>query len=77
MERTGRAFAKFALVFGVCVLAVVWGWPALRTVFHREEPDPLLGKQAPEVAGVDADAAKFKLSDYRGKVVLLDFWGNW
>jgi len=36
-----------------------------------------IGKVAPEVEGEDADSKKFKLSDYRGKVVLLDFWGNW
>ena len=23
------------------------------------------------------DGVKFKLSDYRGKVVVLDFWGDW
>jgi hypothetical protein len=37
----------------------------------------VIGKVAPEVEGEDADSKKFKLSDYRGKVVLLDFWGNW
>jgi peroxiredoxin len=31
-------------------------------------------KNAQEIEGVDADGAHFKLSDYRGKVVLLDFW---
>jgi hypothetical protein len=36
-----------------------------------------IGKEAPEIQGEDADSKKFKLSDYRGKVVLLDFWGNW
>jgi hypothetical protein len=36
-----------------------------------------IGKTAPEIEGEDADSKKFKLSDYRGKVVLLDFWGNW
>ena len=36
-----------------------------------------LGKVAPEIEGEDLDGVKFKLSDYRGKVVLLDFWGNW
>ena len=30
-----------------------------------------------EIAGTDQDGVAFKLSDYRGKVVLLDFWGNW
>lgn len=37
----------------------------------------LVGKPAPEIEGEDIDGKKFKLSDYRGKVVLLDFWGNW
>jgi hypothetical protein len=36
-----------------------------------------IGKEAPEIAGKDLDGKEFKLSDYRGKVVLLDFWGNW
>jgi hypothetical protein len=36
-----------------------------------------LGKAAPEITGQDADGKAFKLSDYRGKVVLLDFWGQW
>jgi hypothetical protein len=36
-----------------------------------------IGMVVPEVEGEDADGKTFKLSDYRGKVVLLDFWGNW
>lgn len=40
---------------------------------------PLLGidKQAPDIEGTDIDGKLFKLSDYRGKVVFLDFWGHW
>jgi hypothetical protein len=36
-----------------------------------------VGKPAPQIEGVDLDSVAFKLSDYQGKVVLLDFWGNW
>ncbi len=36
-----------------------------------------VGKEAPDIIGKDLDEKEFKLSDYRGKVVLLDFWGNW
>ena len=36
-----------------------------------------IGKAAPEIEGEDVDGKKFKLSDYRGKVVVLDFWGDW
>jgi hypothetical protein len=36
-----------------------------------------VGKTAPDIDGEDLDGAKFKLSDYRGKVVVLDFWGDW
>ncbi len=36
-----------------------------------------IGATAPEIEGEDIAGVKFKLSDYRGKVVLLDFWGNW
>ena len=36
-----------------------------------------IGKVAPEIEGEDVDGKKFKLSDYRGKVVMLSFWGDW
>jgi hypothetical protein len=34
------------------------------------------GKEAPEIEGMDQDGKQFKLSDYRGKVVLLYFWSE-
>jgi hypothetical protein len=36
-----------------------------------------IGKVAPDIEGEDGDGKKFKLSDYRGKVVVLDFWAEW
>ena len=36
-----------------------------------------VGRTAMEIEGEDLDGRKFKLSDYRGKVVVLDFWGDW
>ncbi len=34
------------------------------------------GKPAHNIRGIDADGQSFQLSDYRGKVVLLDFWAT-
>jgi thiol-disulfide isomerase/thioredoxin len=36
-----------------------------------------VGSTAPDIIGEDADGKKLKLSDYRGKVVVLDFWASW
>ena len=36
-----------------------------------------IGEPAPEISGVDLDGKPMKLSDYRGKVVLLSFWAMW
>jgi hypothetical protein len=35
------------------------------------------GEVIPDIEGVDTDGTRFKISDYRGKVVMIDFWGNW
>lgn len=35
------------------------------------------GKPAPDIEGTDADGKSFRLSDYRGKVVLLTFSADW
>ena len=36
-----------------------------------------VGKLAPEIKGVDVHAKPLALSEYRGKVVALVFWGTW
>ena len=36
-----------------------------------------IGMIAPDIVAADLDGVEFKLSDYRGKIVMLDFWGDW
>ena len=36
-----------------------------------------IGCVAPDIVGKDTDGVKFRLHDYKGKVILLDFWGDW
>ena len=36
-----------------------------------------IGQPAPDIAGADHEGKTFKLSDHRGKVVVLTFSGNW
>lgn len=35
------------------------------------------GDLIPEITGEDLEGSEFKLSDYKGKVIMLDFWGDW
>jgi len=50
-----------------------------KSITAKREADEKLaiGKVAPEIIGKDVDGNEMKLSDYRGKVVVLDFWGDW
>lgn len=36
-----------------------------------------IGKPAPEIEGQEIAGKPMKLSAFKGKVVVLDFWGNW
>lgn len=38
---------------------------------------PLLGKKAPVFETKTLDGKEFKLKDYEGKLVLVDFWATW
>jgi hypothetical protein len=52
-----------------------WGRRAAGTL---NEMDHLqVGQVAPDFEGKDADGKTIRLSDFRGKAVLLDFWGFW
>jgi peroxiredoxin len=36
-----------------------------------------IGKTAPEITGEEVEGNLFKLSDYKGRVIVLLFWGDW
>lgn len=44
---------------------------------QRPETGPRVGEPAPDIQAEDIDGIPFRLSDYRGQVVVLDFWGDW
>ena len=47
-------------------------------MLSAHDPSALaVGQKAPEIIGTDVDGNEMKLSDYIGKVVVLDFWGDW
>lgn len=61
--------AKYAAVEGG------WAERAKGMLFEHERLQ--IGMLAPDFEAVDADGVAWKLSDYRGKVVIVDFWGFW
>jgi len=68
------------LIFGLIVAVVAIGCdqpspPIPKASAHKG--GPTIGGLAPEISGVDLEGAEFKLSDYRGQVIMLDFYGDW
>ena len=52
-----------------------YGEIGTRALFELERLQ--VGMVAPDFEASDENDVKFKVSDYRGKVVVLDFWGFW
>lgn len=47
------------------------------TVPDTRETEPELQNPAPDFAVYDADGNEYRLSDFRGKPVVLNFWASW
>ena len=62
-----RAFTPL-MVAALCLLSTA--------CTHKPSPASI-GKPAPDFSLADANGAPIRLSAYRGKVVLLDFWATW
>lgn len=70
MSRVSRQWIAFAAVMVVLGGALAWG--ALHV-----EPGVEVGDRAPEYAAPDLDGAEIRLSDLRGRPVLLNVWATW
>ncbi len=67
------ALLAVALVVGLYYVNRYWIAPAVRAQTKGDENHPL----APEFSLTDITGKPLKLSDYQGKVVVLDFWATW
>ena len=84
LGETQQAYELVLRDYGDCpYLRTCGGRPPRKTLADEAraklfETDRLReGQISPEIEGEDLDGVKFKLSDYRGKVVLLVFWASW
>lgn len=68
--------SKRLIIYGVVALALLGLYLAGRRTARKPKPTAS-GNVAPDFTITDIDGKKLALSDYRGKVVLLDFWATW
>ncbi len=72
-----------ALVFATLLIAILAMMAAGKFLDRRRHHSPVgligdvQGVQAPDFELASLDGRKVKLSDYRGKAVLLNFWATW
>ena len=63
-------FVLLIALAGAVVLRLTWT--------EKQAPEgKRVGNVCPEVGGLDPDDKPVKLSEYRGKVVLISFWATW
>jgi peroxiredoxin len=62
------------LVLAVIVLAVGW---TFYSAYFKDESTVKVGQPVPDFVAQQVDGDKVRLSDLKGKAVVLNFWGSW
>lgn len=75
--RQGRVALWVAIGLALLLAAFVGVLATREPAVNTAAATPLLGKPAPEIAGPGLDGGIVKLSDYRGKWVLVNFFNSW
>lgn len=82
INRTLNKRKNSFLAAGILALVLIAaGWVLLTNLSENEGPSQsgrlTVGSAAPDFQAVDMEGEKVALSDYRGKVVVLNFWASW
>ena len=67
------AVLAVVVVAGLYLINRYWIHPAVMIQANGESEHP----DAPEISLTDIEGKRLDLADYRGKVVVLDFWATW
>ena len=76
--RTGPAAGR--LLAAALTVLLFSGFALFSPAGTPQEPGPsgvVIGEPAPEIEGATWEGKPLKLSSFRGRVVVLSFWGDW
>ncbi len=68
---------RVVLPVGLALVCLMYGCSSSKSVKAASLKPGKERRTAPDFALKDSDGKTVRLSDYRGKVVLLDFWATW
>ncbi len=74
------AFEQYAQLYKELRDALIGRYPRNEFVMHIDQKvrsAVMVGMEAPDIVMADAKGINRRLSDLRGKVVLIDFWASW
>ena len=75
-HRGGRTALVSASIVGVVMVAFI-ALLATSETGERETMSPLLDRPAPAAEGITIDGDEFSLDDWRGRWVVVNFFGTW
>ena len=71
-----KKYRKWMQVIILLVIAGIGAFAVGGSFASKDDPIPKAGGQAPDFSLPGLDGKVHKLSDYRGKVVMINFWGT-
>ena len=72
-----KIFIKYLILAAIFFSLAIAGYSLVRNRTPLQEQKPAVGESAPDATLVDLSGKTVQLSDFRGKVVLLNFWASW
>lgn len=69
----GLSPGSIVLIVGVVMVVLVFAVQ----LFRQNQTQPLPGDAAPDFTMTTFDGQEVALSDYEGRIVVLNFWGSW
>jgi peroxiredoxin len=74
-QNVGRQIGiVLGLVVGIAIIIALWGNTLNPTAGSGR---PLSGETAPAFSATDITGENFRLADYRGEIVVINFWATW
>lgn len=73
-KKKKRSFIRGTILV---VLAIAIVYSVVTAVMQDKQETLKVGAEAPDFEVVDLNGETFRLSDYKGKGIVLNFWGTW